>query len=149
MVYLSPVRPAFNFPESGSESFSARIHTDPCCPNSRPQTRVSGPAVSMLACISGRKYLAKCSVQVMAEYSSAQVGNKSRRNVWRGQRLGENIAAEGDSGAPLYVRVGYGEAQIIGMHIGGNDDPQTPDDFTLFHSVLDIQQQLGVTVSLQ
>ncbi|WP_437590631.1 hypothetical protein [Sorangium sp. So ce1000] len=65
--------------------------------------------------------------------------------MWFGGRTGVNIAAPGDSGAPIYIPVGSGNAAIVGMHIAGF--VVAPFDQTWFHSVGDIESQLGVTVA--
>jgi hypothetical protein len=72
------------------------------------------------------------------------IGGASRNNVWFGRRSGVDIAAPGDSGAPIYVPLAGGEASIVGMHIGGF--LSAPFGETWFHSVTEITAQLGVTV---
>lgn len=136
---------AYIGPAAAGETWSARIHTDPCCPANRPVTAKSPPYVSQLVCISGRNFLAKCSVEVIKMDSTRPIDGVVRSNVWEGRRAGVNIGAPGDSGAPLYVPVGYGNAAIVGMHIGGWND--APHDETWFHSVTDIEAQLGVSVA--
>jgi hypothetical protein len=73
------------------------------------------------------------------------IGGATRNNVWIGRRSGVNIAAPGDSGAPIYIPLAGDKASIVGMHIGGFTS--APFDETWFHSVTDITAQLGVTVA--
>lgn len=137
MVYIGPSVPA--------QTYSAKIHTDPCCPLSRPVTTKVPPAVSQIVCITGRIHKAKCTVEVFKKEPTFVINGKTRKNVWFGRRTGVNIAAEGDSGAPIYIPVGAGNAAIVGMHIAGF--LTAPFDQTWFHSVTDIEAQLGVTVA--
>lgn len=69
----------------------------------------------------------------------------SRKNVWIGRRAGVDIANKGDSGAPIYVPLAGDKASMVGMHSGGF--VAAPFDETWFHSVKDIEAQLGVTVA--
>ncbi|WP_437985383.1 hypothetical protein [Sorangium sp. So ce117] len=137
MVYVGPSFPL--------ETYSARIHTDPCCPVTRPVTSKVNPANGQIVCISGRNYLAKCSVEVFNMQSTWVIDGNARSNVWFGRRTGVNIAAPADSGAPIYIPVGVGNAAIVGMHIAGF--VVAPFDQTWFHSVANIETQLGVTVA--
>ncbi|XYH98457.1 hypothetical protein ACMHYB_01450 [Sorangium sp. So ce1128] len=137
MVFIGP-----SFPP---ETYSARIHTDPCCPVTRPVTAKVAPANAQIVCISGRNYLAKCSVEVFNMQSTWVIDGNARSNVWFGRRTGVNIAAPSDSGAPIYIPVGAGNAAIVGMHIAGF--VAAPFDQTWFHSVSNIESQLGVTVA--
>jgi hypothetical protein len=135
MLYIAPA----------GQTFSARIHSDPCCPVTRPVTQKAPPAVGQLVCISGRNYLAKCSVEIYALRPSMTIDGQTRRNVWAGRRPGVNIGGPGDSGAPLYIPVGSGNAAVVGIHIAGF--LSAPFDETYFHSVTDVEQQLGVSVA--
>ncbi|WP_437762679.1 hypothetical protein WME77_32030 [Sorangium sp. So ce764] len=137
MVFVGP-----SFPP---ETYSPRIHTDPCCPTTRPVTAKVAPAVSQIVCISGRNFLAKCSVEILRMETTRTIDGRNRANVWIGKRAGVNIGAPADSGAPIYIPVGSGNAAIVGMHIAGF--LAAPFDETWFHAVGDIEAQLGVTVA--
>jgi hypothetical protein len=137
MVYVGPSVPA--------QTYSAKIHTDPGMPITRAVTTKVAPAVSQIVCISGRTYKAKCTVEVFKKELTWVIDGKARKNVWFGRRTGVNIGAPGDSGAPLYIPVGAGNAAVVGMHIAGFTS--APFDQTWFHSVTDIEAQLGVTVA--
>ena len=67
------------------------------------------------------------------------------RLLWFGDRLGTNIGAEGDSGAPICIPLTSTTAQAIGMHIAGM--MSAPFDQTWFHSVAGVESQLGVTIA--
>jgi hypothetical protein len=138
MVYLAP----------DGETFSSKIHTTPCCPNVRNVVSKTAPVKTtprQVVCISGRNFLAKCSVEVINMLATKTIDGKTRKNVWIGQRTGVNIAKEGDSGAPLYIPLSQDRASIVGMHIAGF--VSAPFDQTWFHSVGDVESKLGVTVA--
>lgn len=142
MVYVEPT--------ASTETWSARIHTDPCCPVNRPVTAKSPPYLTQLVCVSGRNFQAKCSVEINQFNPTRNIDYKTlgtipRAQIWEGRRLGVAITMEGDSGAPIYVPIGYGEAAIVGMNIASLKNP--PYDVAAFHSVTDIETQLGVTVA--
>lgn len=138
MVYIAP----------DGETFAPKIHTTPCCPSVRSVVSKTAPVLTtprQLVCISGRNFLAKCSVEVIQLLATKSIDGKSRRNVWIGRRSGVNIAKEGDSGAPVYIPLSLDRASIVGMHIAGL--MAAPFQETWFHSVNDVEAQLGVTVA--
>ncbi|WP_438041528.1 hypothetical protein [Sorangium sp. So ce128] len=103
------------------------------------------PANGQIVWFSGRNYLAKCSVEIFTMQSTWVIDGRARSNGWFGRRTDVNIAAPADSGAPIYIPVGSGNAAIVGMHIAGF--VVAPFDQTWFHSVGDIESQPGVTVA--
>ena len=90
-------------------------------------------------------------VQMVGQTSGWRVGDVVKTCVmvfyWeddytlRCQEFADYVAGGGDSGAPIFIgSIGYGEKEMIGMHIGG----QMYGDTAIFSSMNNIEVDLGL-----
>ncbi len=129
---------------SHNDLYSRIIHVDPCCPSTRLVTARSDPSTSTFVCISGMVSKAKCSVDVISTNWSGTMSGKAYRNMVYAFRGDVTISQEGDSGAPIYTRIGGGSARIRGMHIG---DPFSSRHVTVFFKVSTIESVTGAVTA--
>jgi hypothetical protein len=129
---------------SDQDLYSRVIHVDPCCPSTRLVTARSDPSTSTFVCISGMVSKAKCNVDVINTDWSGSMSGKAYTNMVYAFRGDVTISQEGDSGAPIYTRIGSGSARIRGMHIG---DPFSSRHVTVFFKVSTIESVTGAVTA--
>lgn len=123
------------------ETFTNKIHVDPCCPDVRTVTEHSNPALGAFICISGMVTRAKCGLEVKDTNATLCSGGCTP-NLFYSKKPGDTIRAPGDSGAPLYIRPTTTTAGIKGIHIGGG----SPDE-SYAHKISTIKSHLNISVS--
>jgi len=129
--------------EPGGQQFVDTIHTDPCCPNARDQSGKADPLQGSDVCFSGMVTKAKCGIRVVALNQSFCDSVGCTTGLAVGERVGVTIAVQGDSGAPVYSAAGTAGATIRGMVVAGSGPSRA-----FFHTVSQIESQLGVTIAL-
>ncbi len=72
------------------------------------------------------------------------MSGKTYTNMVYAFRGDVTISQEGDSGAPIYTRIGSGSARIRGMHIG---DPFSSQHVTVFFKVSTIESVTGAVTA--
>lgn len=122
----------------GGQSFSKRIHVDPCCPNAREVVADHNPSVGDFVCVSGFVTRAVCGLEVL-NTSYTFCGGGCTPNLFKARKLGEVVGNLGDSGAPVYQRFGSDDAQIMGLEIGG-----TSPNNVVAHKISTVKNHLNV-----
>lgn len=123
------------------QSFTNKIHVDPCCPSVRTVTAKGDTSVNEFVCLSGMTTRAVCGVKVVS-MSGTFCDPGCTPNLGYGEKPGYVIAQGGDSGGPVYNRFSTSNAAIRGMIIA-RDNPWN----VYFHKISRIEDRLGVTVS--
>jgi hypothetical protein len=135
------------FPETiAGEYFSPVIHTGPSAPITRTQKGKSDLKIGQAYCISGAVTGAICGLTVKElDATLCEDPFGCTRNLSAGSRAdNKKVSTFGDSGGPVYSRVGATGAKIHGMHLGSKYGSRT----SIFHKVSTIEQQLGLKVAL-
>lgn len=104
---------------SGSETYDNVIHVDPCCPSQRYVVGRHYARVGDYVCFSGMVTRSRCSIRVTSINGTFCDQFGCTTGLIEGIRGGEVIVRAGDSGAPIYIRVGSNSAVITGMLIAG------------------------------
>jgi hypothetical protein len=114
----------YNFPaydiigiRSGTETYTNVIHVDPCCPSTRWVVGYDPADIGDLVCLTGMVTRAVCNVQVTSTngYFCDQYGCTG--GLIEGIKNNTVIVRPGDSGAPIYTRIGTNSALATGMVI--------------------------------
>lgn len=123
------------------ETFTNKIHVDPCCPDVRTVTEHGNPALGAFICISGMVTKAVCGLEVKDTNATLCSGGCTP-NLFMSKKPGETVRQGGDSGAPMYIRPTTTTAGIKGMHIGGSDASTS-----YAHKISTIKSHLNISVS--
>lgn len=103
------------------ETFTNKIHTDPCCPDVRTVTGHGPASVGELVCASGRVTRAICGLEVKSTSASVCDVYGCTPDLFTMRRASDVIGAQGDSGGPIYIRPSSSEARIRGMIVACDD----------------------------
>jgi hypothetical protein len=129
---------------NGGHTWDNRIHVDPCCPTVRNVTSSGNPSVGDFICNSGMTTRAICGLEVRA-IDATFLG---RIHLIRANRGGDIIARGGDSGGPMYNRIGDTNAAARGIIIAGSGcDAQQRCTTVYGHRISAVTGHLDVTVS--
>ena len=128
---------------SSTEEYDNVIHVDPCCPSTRNVTTDGDTDVNEYVCASGMTTRARCGVKVLSMNSTLCDYQGCTGNLgFAEDENGRTIASPGDSGAPVYQRIGNSNAKIVGMLIGRS----AADNF-YFHKISQVETVLEVAVA--
>lgn len=100
---------------SGTETYTNRIHVDPCCPSSRYVVGRDPADVGDLVCMSGMVTKAICNVQVTSTNGYFCDHYGCTGGLIEGIKNNTVIVRVGDSGGPIYTRYGTNSALAVGM----------------------------------
>jgi hypothetical protein len=126
----------------GTENFDNVIHVDPCCPSQRNVVGKYTTWNGDVLCVSGMTTRAICGVRVDdAHFTFCRPGACTPDTI-RMSRNGTVIVRDGDSGAPVYTRVGTNNANAVGMIMGKGDGGKTAYAEHAYH----VENYLGVTI---
>jgi trypsin len=129
---------------NGGHTWDNRIHVDPCCPTVRNVTASGNPSVGDFICNSGMTTRAICGLEVTA-IDATFLG---RIHLIRANRGGDIIARGGDSGGPMYNRLGDTNAAARGIIIAGSGcDAQQRCTTVYGHRISAVTGHLNVTVA--
>ncbi len=112
---------------SGVETYTNKIHVDPCCPSVRTVTSAADAKASDNICISGMVTKAKCSYELQDLGEGEYCTGFPEFECWDYDLLQAvhrlDVSTEiGDSGAPVYVRTASSTAKIVGSHFAETGD---------------------------
>jgi hypothetical protein len=125
------------------ESFDNKIHVDPCCPSVRTVTSSGNPGVGDFICVSGMVTRALCGLEVQSVTANFCPPDGCTPNTIRANRSGDVVVRHGDSGGPMYNRIGSASAAARGMIIGLNNGGTN----VFGHKMSTITSHLNVTVA--
>jgi hypothetical protein len=125
------------------ESFDNRIHVDPCCPVVRTVVSSGNPGVADPICVSGMVTRALCGLEVTTLNATLCDASGCTPNLIRATRGGDVVARGGDSGGPMYNRIGDTQAAARGMIVGG----PLSGTAVLGHRIGTVTSHLNVNVS--
>jgi len=129
---------------NGNQTWDNRIHVDPCCPVVRNVTASGNPDVGDFICNSGMTTRAICGLEVRAIDQTFG----GRVHLIRAVRGGDIIARGGDSGGPMYNRLGDSNAAARGMIVlGSGCDAERRCTTVYGHRISAVVSHLSVTVS--
>lgn len=137
---------AFIRPEGEVFSREARIHTDPGYPSSRKVKGATAPIQGDLVCVSGRTRGSRCGIQIIGKVGEdVDLSHKLTRGLWIAESFdaSQPVLRDGDSGGPIYRRLGGSDASIVGMAVGDNLERRS---LMYFYPVADVLTQLGVEI---
>lgn len=123
------------------QSFTNRLHVDPCCPSVRTVIDNHNPSYGSYVCASGMVTRAKCGLYVASTNSTFCGSDGCTPNLFIARRIGDVVAQRGDSGAPVYIRSGSTGAIIRGMVVA-QSHPQN----IYAHKVGSVMNHLSVSV---
>lgn len=133
---------------NGSQTWQAKIHVDPCCPDVRTVTSSGNPAVGDFVCNSGMTTRAICGLLVHAIDQTVCFSDGCRLHMIRSDRNGDIVVRGGDSGGPIYNRIGTADAAARGMIIGGGGCDASVRCTTAYgHRISAVTGHLDVTVA--
>jgi|SRR5919109_43417 hypothetical protein len=133
---------------NGGQSWQAKIHVDPCCPDVRTVTSSGNPAVGDFICNSGMTTRAICGLLVHAIDQTVCFSDGCRLHMIRADRNGDVVVRGGDSGGPMYNRIGSADAAARGMIIGGGGCDVNVNCTTAFgHRISAVTSHLSVSVA--
>ncbi len=127
---------------SSIETYSNKIHVDPCCPSVRTVVSDGDTAVNNYICASGMTTRAVCGVRVISMSGTLCDGGCTPNLGVAEDPNGRTVGQGGDSGAPIYNRWSNSRAAIRGMEIGG-----TAPDNIYFHKISRMESILGMSVA--
>jgi hypothetical protein len=123
--------------------YTNKIHVEPCCPTVRTVIGSASVKVGDSVCVSGQLHKAKCDLKVTELSGGMCLPEGCITDLIVAKKPGAVVAAPGDSGGPVYTRVGINNAVINGMLIGGRGSGDT----IVAEKISNIETQLGVTVA--
>lgn len=106
------------------ESFTNKIHVDPCCPEVRTVTGHGPATVGEFVCGSGMVTKAICGLEVKSTSATFCDASGCTPDLFTMRRGTDAIGRNGDSGGPIYTRPTTSEARIQGMIVAGDDGGQ-------------------------
>ncbi|MBB5869396.1 hypothetical protein F4553_002775 [Allocatelliglobosispora scoriae] len=129
---------------STTESYAPVIHVDPCSPCTRTVVGDETPSVNMYVCVSGMSSKALCSLKVVNVGGVYCQPEGCVTNLIAAERWDRAIVRAGDSGGPVYSRVGTDDAVINGMIVG--QDAYYGGNRMLAETAASVKVGLGVTI---
>lgn len=133
---------------NGGQTWQNKIHVDPCCPDVRTVTSSGNPAVGDFICNSGMTTRAICGLLVGAIDQTVCFPDGCRLHMIRANRNGDIVVRGGDSGGPMYNRIGSTDAAARGMIIGGGGCDASQRCTTVYgHRISAVTSHLSVSVA--
>lgn len=129
---------------STTETYAPVIHVDPCSPCTRTVVNDITPLPNSYVCLSGMVTKAICSVKVISTGNGTCLPEGCVTGVIWAERWDRTIVKPGDSGGPMYTRVGSTGATINGMIIG--QDAVWGPNRVLAESASSVQDGLQATI---
>lgn len=113
--------------ESTQETYTNVLWVDPCCPTTRTVTNKWAPSEHSFVCQSGFATRAKCGLEVISLTGQKCNNDGCTGGLIVAERGGDDIGSPGDSGGPVYTRVGDYNAAINGMVVAAECSIAHPD----------------------
>lgn len=130
---------------SGTEQYARILHVDPCCPSTRTVTSKGDPRQGDFVCMSGHVSRAVCGIEIYEEdFIGCMDGYCYQGEAAAGWKGSTVFNRPGDSGAPVYERVGSSSAKILGLNVGADGGANTT---TVFIKTSKVEAWTGATVA--